>query len=153
VEQESEIPVVESASSSFRPFYEWIPDRFAFPFIFKVLLSILLGILFLAPRYQVVEEQILKDWSWLLCLIIVTAMICLYYATHTFRAMFPHINLQLQTKDPAVIDKAYFSKVKYYLSNKVFIWLGLFFAVANCGIGWMLRGYEKPPPSTSRRTT
>lgn len=145
MEQESELQAAESGGSSFRPFYEWIPDRFAVPFIFKVFLSILLGFLFLAPRYQVVENDILKDWSWLLCLIIVMAMICLYYATHTFRAMFPQMNLQLQTQDPAVIDSAYFSKVTYYLSDKMFIWTGLLFAVLNCGVGWSLRSSGEIP--------
>ncbi len=31
VEEESEFQAAESSGSSFRPFYEWIPDRFAIP--------------------------------------------------------------------------------------------------------------------------
>ena len=135
MKEESEFRQAESVGSSIRPFYEWIPDRFPIPFIIKLLLSILLGFLFLVPRYWIVREDILNDWSWLLCLLITTAMICLYYATHTFRAMFPQMNLQLQTQDPTVIDNAYFSKVKYYLSDKMFIWTGLAFAVLNCVVG------------------
>ena len=146
MEEESETQARESAGSSFRPFYEWIPDRFAIPFIVKVLLSILLGLLYLAPRYKVVKEEILIDWSWLLSMIIVVAMICLYYATHTFRAMFPQMNLRLPSQDSTVIDSAYFNKVRYCLSDKMFIWFGLVFAVANCGVGLgLLSGNEEPP--------
>ena len=79
MEEKSEFQAGESAGSSFRPFYEWIPDRFTIPFIVKVLLSISLGCLYLAPRYKVVKDEILIDWGWLLGLIIVAAMICLYY--------------------------------------------------------------------------
>lgn len=145
MEEESEFQAGESAVSPFRPFYEWIPDQFTIPFIVKVLLPVFFGVLFLAPRYKVVKGGILSDWSWLLCLIIVVAMICLYYATHTFRAMFPQMNLRLQTRDSAVIDSAYFNKVRYYLSDKMFIRFGLIFAVLNCGVGWGLRSGNAQP--------
>lgn len=145
MEEKSEIQAGESAGSSFRPFYEWIPDRFAIPLIVKVLLSISLGCLYLAPRYKVVKDEILIDWGWLLGLIIVAGMICLYYATHVFRAMMPQLNLLLRTQDSAVIDRAYFHKVRYYLSNKMFIRFGIIFAVANCGVGLALMEDNEGP--------
>ena len=82
-------------TGTFSPFYEWLPGRFPIPFIIKIMLAGAVGFLFLIPRYLVVGDQIIADWSWLLCVIITTALICLYYATHTFRAMFRQLNLRL----------------------------------------------------------
>ncbi len=141
----SEFHQLESTGSSFHPLYEWIPDRFPIPFIVKLIFSLLLGFLFLAPHYVIIGDKILRDWSWLLALIIVTAMICLYYATHTFRAMFPQMDLRLQSDDQAVIDEAYFGQVRRYLNNKRFFWTGLLVAVLNCAVGW---GLEIPPPES-----
>ncbi len=128
----------ESEEHSFRPFYEWIPDRFSIPLIFKLLLSMLLGFLFFGPHYRIVGEKVLTDWSWLLCLIIVTAMISLYYATHTFRTMLPQMNMLLQTEESGNVDRLYMRKVERYLSDKWLFWFGILFAVLNCGVGWFL---------------
>lgn len=138
MEKEPEPQKEELTANSFQPFYERFPNRFPIPFVVKLLISLLLGFLFLAPHYRVVGEDLLEDWSWLLCVVIVTAMITLYYATHTFRSMFRQLNVRLQTQEPALIDKAYFNKVRHYLSDKMFILFGLLFAVLNCGVGWSL---------------
>ena len=128
----------DSVVREFKPFYERIPDRFPIPFVVKLLISILLGFLFLGPRYWAVREAILNDWSWLLGLVIVVAMMSLYYATHTFRAMFPHLNVRLQSQDATSVSAAYFDNVKHYLSDRMFLLTGLLFAMLNCGIGWIL---------------
>lgn len=135
-----------AAGLVFQPFYERIPEHFPIPFVIKLLISILLGFLFLGPRYWAVGEEILNDWSWLLGLIIVAAMMGLYYATHTFRAMFPHLNVRLQSQDTTSIETAYFNKVRHYLSDKMFLRTGLLFAALNCIVGWILEtSYENIP--------
>lgn len=137
----------ESGENSFRPFYEWIPDQFSIPLIFKLLLSMILGFLFFGPHFRIVGENVLTDWSWVLCLIIVTAMISLYYATHTFRAMFPQMYVLLQTPESTTVDSAYMDKVKHYLSDKWFFRFGILGAVLNCGVGWFLGvPYVDPGP-------
>jgi len=135
-------------TAQFRPFYEWIPDRFPIPLIVKLMLSGLLGFLFLAPHYMVVQGRVLDDWSWLLCSIIVTAMICLYYATHTFRSMFSQMNLRLRAEDGSIRDSVYLDPIRQYLSDKKFLSAGLLFAVLNCGVGYLLKIPERGPGDT-----
>jgi hypothetical protein len=120
------------AEDAFHPFYEWLPDRFPIPFIVKMLVAIAAGFLFLASRWLAVGDAIVTDGSWLLGAIITTALICLYYATHTFRAMLQPLNLRLPegaAKFPARLE---------YLSDRDFLRGGLFFALLNCGVGWLL---------------
>lgn len=145
LKEKSDIQQKELVNQDFQPFYERIPNRFAIPFIGKLLISILLGFSFLGPRYWAMGEEILNDWSWLLGMLIVVAMMSIYYATHTFRAMFPHLNVRLQSQDTTAINDAYFSKVERYLSDRMFLYTGLLFATLNCGIGRILEtDYEKP---------
>lgn len=124
--------------ATFRPFYEWLPDQFPIPLIVKILCSLFVGALFLVPHYMVVEAKILNDWSWLLCLIIVVAMLCLYYATHTFRAMFPHMKIRLGATDSNTLENVYRDPIKEYLSDRSFLQFGILFAVLNCIVGWAL---------------
>ena len=128
----------DAVGQVFQPFYERIPDQFPIPFAVKLLISILLGFLFLGPHYWAAGEGILEDWSWLLGLVIVVAMMSLYYATHTFRAMFPYLNVRLKSQDTTCINDAYFNKINHYLSDRMFLHTGLLFATLNCGVGWIL---------------
>ena len=130
--------VLSSDPDSFRPFYEWLPDQFPIPFIVKILCSLFAGAIFLVPHYMVVEEKILTDWSWLLCLIIVVAMLCLYYATHTFREMFPHMKIRLEATGSNTLENVYLDPIKEYLNDSCFLQFGVLFAVLNCFVGWVL---------------
>ena len=136
--EKSEIHPTESKNLVFHPFYERIPDRFPIPFVIKMFISILLGFSFLAPHFWAAGESILIDSSWLLCAIIIAAMLSLYYATNTFQAMFPQMKVRLKTQDASHIDEAYFRNITCYLSDKMFIRFGLFFALSNCLVGWIL---------------
>ncbi len=131
--------------ASFHPFYEWLPDRFSIPLIAKLLLAMVLGFLFFGPHYRLVGEKVLDDWSWLLCLIIVTSMTTLYYATHVFRNMFAQMNSLLRDREPAEENEAYMDKVEQLLSNKRFIWFGAVFAVLNCLVGAVFGVPSKDP--------
>lgn len=135
---------------SFSPFYERLPDLFPIPFIFKLLFSLLLGFAFLGPHYWAVDSEVIKDLSWLLCLIIVTAMSCLYYATHVFRTMFPQMDLKVPTTPSGNPDRSYMTKVRAYLSDRHFFWFGFTFAVLNClvGLGLGARSGESWPDLT-----
>ena len=62
--------------------------------------------------------------------------------------MFPQLNVRLKTQDTAQIDDAYFSKVRYYLSDKMFILTGLFFAASNCWVGFILDASYADPRAT-----
>jgi hypothetical protein len=134
----SEFHRAELRAQTFQPFYERIPNLFPIPFVLKLLISILLGFAFLGPHFWVVGELLLTDWSWLLALIIAVAMMGLYYATHCFRSMFPQLNVRLKSQDAALIDEAYFSNVRYYLSDRMFVLTGLFFAASNCLVAYIL---------------
>jgi len=127
-----------SGEHSFHPFYERFPDRFSIPIIAKLVISLLLGFLFFGIHYRIVGEGVLADWSWLLCLLIVTAMISLYYATHTFRTLLPQMYARLPQREPEEVDRAYMNNVRHYLSDRRFLWFGLTFAVLNCGVGRFL---------------
>lgn len=121
--------------ATFRPFYEWLPDQFPIPLIVKILCSLFVGALFLVPHYMVVEAKILNDWSWLLCLIIVVAMLCLYYATYTFRTMFPHMKIRLDATGSNTLENVYLDPIKEYLNDRSFLKLGVLFAALNCIVG------------------
>ncbi|KKK69793.1 hypothetical protein LCGC14_2930470, partial [marine sediment metagenome] len=79
------------------PFYDKLADRLRISFIGKLVLSILLGLSFLGLRYISVMKSgdvtkyILEDWSWFLALLITTVMLCLYYATHSFKNIIPEV--------------------------------------------------------------
>ena len=138
LKETSEFHQAESAGQVFHPFYERLPDKFPIPFVVKLIISILLGFAFMGPHFWAAGDEILNDWSWLLCVIIVMAMAGLYYTTHCFHAMFAQLNLRLKTTDTRQIDEAYFNQIRRYLSDRMFILTGLFFAASNCWVGYIL---------------
>ena len=144
----SEFQRSESAGQVFHPFYERLPDKFPIPFVFKIFISVSLGFAFLGPHYWAAGEDILSDWSWVLSLIIVVAMMGLYYATHCFHTMFAQLNLRLKTTDSKKIDEAYFNQIRHYLSDRMFILTGLFFAASNCWVGYILDAQYDDPWAT-----
>lgn len=91
--------------SRFDPFYEKISELFPVPFAGKACISILPGFVFLTLHFLAVQEKVFKDWSWLLCLLIVTAMACLYYSTHTLQSIFPSMDLLNEGGDSNVYLK------------------------------------------------
>lgn len=121
----------------FLPFYERVTTRFPVPFLGKLLISVLLGLVFLAAHFVSVRGEILGDWSWFLAVLISTAMLCLYYATHTLQTMFPEMRMRLG----AGRDEIYWTPLRRILSDRNFVWAGVFFGFLNCGFGY---AFESP---------
>lgn len=120
----------------FLPFYERLPGYI----VGKILVSIVLGLAFLAAHYVSIRNDIFNDWSWFLSVLISTAMLCLYYATHTLRSIFPEMDMHLRSDS----DEIYMAPLKRILSNLNFILAGLFFGILNCGFGsWFGLPYDK----------
>src|SRR5437762_3539507 len=91
----------------FLPFYEWIANRIPGYIVGRVIVSGLLGSVFLIVHCLSIGSQVCDggcfgDWSWFLAVLISTAMLCLYYATHTLRAMFPEMDIRLPRNDSEV---------------------------------------------------
>src|ERR1700704_3309921 len=86
-------------AEKFFPFYERIACRIPGYIFRRVLVSGILGLAFLAVHYLSIGNLVfgidVSDRSWFLGILISTAMLCLYYATHTLRAMFPKMNARL----------------------------------------------------------
>ena len=116
----------------FLPFYDRVIIRFPVHVIGKLLVSALLGLIFLAAHYISIGNKVLSDWSWFLSVLISTAMLCLYYATHTLRTIFPEMDLRLRPDG----DDVYMTPLKRILSDRNFILAGLFFGLLNCGFGY-----------------
>lgn len=115
----------------FQPFYERLIRRFPGYIVGEVLVSSLLGIIFLAAHYGSIRSKVFKDFSWFLSVLISTAMLCLYYATYTLRRIFPEMNMHLLPDD----DQVYMIPLKNILSDRNFVLAGIFFGLSNCVFG------------------
>ena len=63
--------------------------------------------------------------------LIATAMLCLYYASHTLHALLAEMGMRLRADGPAL----YRDTVKRTLSDRNFLLAGLFFGLLNCAFG------------------
>ena len=115
----------------FLPFYERIAIRLPGNITGKVLVSLLPSLVFLTAHYVSIKEEVFKDWSWFLSVLISTAMLCLYYATHTLRTILTEMDMRLQPDGEGV----YLTTLKRVLSDRNFVLAGLFFGLLNCGFG------------------
>lgn len=123
-------------AEKFFPFYERMASRIPGYIFRRVLVSGILGLAFLTVHYLSIGNQVFgidrSDWSWFLGVLIATAMLCLYYATHTLRAMFPEMNARL---DPGG-KKVCMQVLTEVLSDYNFVRIGLLFGVLNCAFGY-----------------
>ena len=115
----------------FSPFYERLTIPFLVSMVGKILVALLLGLAFLAAHYVSIGNEVFKDWSWFLSVLISTAMLCLYYATHTLRTIFPEMDVRL---GPAG-DEVYLTPLERILSDRNFVLAGFFFGSVNCLFG------------------
>ena len=129
---------------TFSPFYERLATSFPGYIIGKLVLSAALGVVFLAAHYAAIGHRVFEDWSWFLAPLITTAMLALYYATHTLRGMLPEMSLRLRLPgDRDVHDGAdedsdgiFMQPLNATLSDSKFIAAGLFFGFINCAMGF-----------------
>jgi len=98
----------------------------------KVLVSALLGLAFLAAHYGSIGNKVFEDWSWFLSALISTAMLCVYYATHTLRIILPEMAKRVRLDG----DEVFMTPLKRILSDSNFVLAGLFFGFLNCGFGY-----------------
>jgi len=135
---------MDHTDDTFHPFYERLAARVAGHVVGQVLISLALGLLFFVPHFAVVGRQVIPDWGWLLGVLITTAMLALYYATYTFRALLPEMELRLRPRTgrnphhPATKDSEpeFMRVLKKTLTNGKFIIAGVAFGGLNCGLGW-----------------
>jgi hypothetical protein len=116
----------------FYPFYERLLAQFPGQLIGKVLVSTLIGLAFLVGHYVSIGNKVFDDWSWFLSVLIITATLCLYYATHILRTLLPEMDLRLRQCD----NQVYMPTLIRILSDHNFILAGLFFGLLNSGIGY-----------------
>jgi hypothetical protein len=126
------------------PFYDKLAERIYIPFIgksafiWKLALSILLGLCFLGLRYLSVMQSgnvahyLFGDWSWFLTLLITTVMLSLYYATHVFRNMISEV---LRRIPDDVREGDILKPISKILTNRGFIIFGVGFGVFTCILG------------------
>ncbi len=130
---------------AFLPFYERVANRLCRGYIAgRIVVSALLGLAFLLPHYlgNWFCAKDVNDWSWFLGVLISTAMLCLYYATHTLKTMFPEMNTRLGSEG----KKVYMPPLKRELSDANFIVAGICFGLLNCGVGCLFGlPYLEPP--------
>lgn len=134
---------------SLYPFYDKLAERLYIPFIeksafiWKLVLSIMLGLCFLGLRYLSVMQSgnviqcLFGDWSWFLALLITTVMLSLYYATHVFRNMLSEV---LRRVPEDVTEKDILAPILNVMTNRGFIIYGIIFGIVNCCLGWFAFG-------------
>src|SRR5881397_3333366 len=127
-------------SHTFHPFYERIADGLPGPssLLWKVCISIFLGAVFLAAQFRFIGDQIFHDWTWLLDVLIASALLMLYYASHTLRDLFPHMDSRLPKGTTRRRNQKYSTKVRTILRDRNFVLAGLFFGALNCVMGFII---------------
>ncbi len=115
----------------FQPFYDRWAARLPGYGVGKLLSSVAPGIGFLALHLWYVGEQALDDWSWLLGLIISTAMLSLFYATHTFRTTLREIKL----RTTEIGFSTFLQRANKVISDWRLALSGVFFGLLNCLFG------------------
>lgn len=116
----------------FCPFYERISAKFPGYLFGKVVVSLFLGLAFLAAHYLSIRDELFEHWGWFLSVLITTAMLCLYYATHTLKTLFPEMDMRLSPNG----NDVYMAPLKRILSDKNFVLAGLLFGSLNSMIGY-----------------
>jgi hypothetical protein len=113
----------------FPPFYErWLPRMWGVTS--RIGISVALGLFVLGLRWSAVGIGVFRDSSWLLALLIVIAMLCLYVATHTLRQLLRDIQVRWpspQSSNPAL--------TKDDLPDRNFVIAGIAFGLVNCAFG------------------
>lgn len=128
------------AQPRFQPFYM----RVAGSLLTRLLVSVLLGLLFLAAHFVNRGAELFTDWSGFLAALITTAMLCLYYATHTLQSLFPKMDERLELDEGVSPEgetrekgHVYLTPLVRILSDRNFCRAGLFFGVVNVMFGFL----------------
>lgn len=125
----------------FQPFYEAVTADLPGPssLIWKVGLSVALGTASFIPLLVTLGRGVFISWLWLVCGMITVALLCLYYATDTLRGLFHHMDSRLHQRGKPFrrAKQAYFRTVQRYLSDRNFLFAGLFFGIMNCAMGFI----------------
>ena len=122
----------------FLPFYERLASCLPGYVASRVIVSALLGFVFLAMHHLIGSPVLtagrVTDWSWFLALLISVAMLCLYYATYTLG----NVCAEFDTRASADEQAAYKCTLNNTLSDSKFVLAGLFFGLLNCIVGLQL---------------
>jgi hypothetical protein len=133
-------------SLTFEPFYEWPANKFPGFLIGRLAVAVLLGgAVFLVPHAIAVGGDVRGDWSWLLAVLIATAMLALYYATDTLRGLLPEMSLRLRAKDGKHRDSVFMTPLTRILSDRNFLLAGCVVGVVNATAGYL---FGIPDPGT-----
>ncbi len=127
----------------FRPFYEtwadWIGERLGVSVIGKLIASLIPGLVFFVIHFlstlgDYPEKPLAQfhAWSWMIGVMTICCLLFLYYATHTFKGLFPRIDVW-QTPDK---KQLYLDRLNRTLRDRNFVLAGTFFGSLN-----MLMGY------------
>jgi hypothetical protein len=114
----------------FSPFYERLSGRVPSDILGRALISVLLGLAFIAVQYASIENSIFDDGSWFLGVLISAVMLCLYIATATLHALLSRMAIY-----SAHGNRAYHDRLKDTLSDRNFVIAGALFGTLNCVLG------------------
>lgn len=127
----------------FIPFYEVVADsiskRLGVPIFGALITSCIPGGVFFVLHYACTVGETFEKftfhfhvWSWMIGFMIITAALCLFYATETLKELFLHINSGGQTQ-----PQQYLPQLNQTLSNTNFLLAGLFFGIFNAWMGYV----------------
>lgn len=96
----------------------------------KLVAAVVLGVAFVVVHRWGAGPDVFKDLSWTLGAMITVSLLCVYYATHTLRALIPEMARHLPRKARA----AFRTQVAASLNDAALVRAGLLFGTANCGM-------------------
>jgi len=143
---EPEIPRIPDAETNqtleFRPFYEAaadvISERLGVPIFGVLIMALVPGMLFFVLHYFCTAGEPIRGtvahfhvWTWMIGFMIMVATIFVYYATDTFKRLFPQIDIWPNSQLP----QKYLQPLTQTLNNRNFLYSGLFFGALNTLMG------------------
>jgi hypothetical protein len=117
-------------SLQFLPFYERLTAGIPGSIFSRAIISVFLGLVFLAAQFLSIGTKTFYDWSWFLGLLITAMMLCLYVATYTLHELLSRMAIYLSSD-----KQAFRVGLKDTLSDRNFVVVGSIFGALNCVMG------------------
>lgn len=131
-------------SAAFNPFYERFFKKRGFEALGKILFAGFLSLTFFLPYFYFVGIESLHNWSWLLALLITSALLFLHYSTAILFDLFPTWSAYIEEDRSEIYQKP----LNRYLSDRNFLLAALFFGILNVVMG-IIFGIDQKNPAAS----
>jgi hypothetical protein len=116
---------------AFHPFYWRIVSTSRRPVLAQLRFAVVLGLAFLVPHLVTTGKAMFDDLSWMVGVMIASAMLLLFYATSTLLGVIAEADTRVSSQS----RHSYLDPLQFSLSDGKFIFAGIFFGALNCVMG------------------